>query len=115
MFVSRVGEGAPEQTLPTCASPSKTGVPWRGTRGPGVVRPTRRRVGAAYALFILANLLPPLIQGGLLSIGRFTATLFPLFLALALLAAGRRTTLVIVFAITQGFVATVFFTWRPIY
>jgi hypothetical protein len=81
-----------------------------------LVWPVWRRVGAAYALFILANLLPPLAQGGLLSIGRFTATLFPLFLALALLvAAERRTTLVIVFAIAQGFIATVFFTWRPIY
>jgi hypothetical protein len=30
-------------------------------------------------------------------------------------AADRRTALVSVFAIAQGFVATVFFTWRAIY
>jgi hypothetical protein len=81
-----------------------------------LVWPVWRRVGAAYALFVLANLLPPLVQGGLLSLGRFTATLFPLFLGLALIVAGeRRTTLLILFAIAQGLIAAVFFTWRPIY
>ena len=81
-----------------------------------LVWPVWRRIGAAYALFILANLLPPLIKGGFLSLGRFTATLFPLFLALALvIPAERRRNWIIVFAILQGLIATVFFTWRPIY
>ena len=81
-----------------------------------LIWPLWRRVGAAYALFVLANLVPPLIQGGLLSFGRFTATLFPLFLTMALLVPpARRTGWVIAFAIGQGLVAAVFFTWRPIY
>jgi hypothetical protein len=81
-----------------------------------LVWPVWRRIGPAYAAFMLANLLPPLIQGGVLSLGRFTATLFPQFLALALLVPpARRTSWIIAFAIAQGFVATVFFTWRPLY
>lgn len=82
----------------------------------GLVWPVARRVGPAYAVFMLANLLPPLFQGGLLSIGRFTATLFPQFLALALLVPGeRRIDWIIAFAIGQGLVAMVFFTWRPLF
>jgi len=81
-----------------------------------LVWPVWRRVGAPYALFILANLIPPLIKGGFLSLGRFTATLFPLFLALALMVpAERRVNWAIAFAIGQGLIAAVFFTWRGIY
>ena len=81
-----------------------------------LVWPVWRRIGAAYAVFILANVLPPLIQGGVLSLGRFTATLFPQFLALALLVSPeRRTSWIITFAIGQGLIASVFFTWRLIY
>jgi hypothetical protein len=82
----------------------------------GLVVPVWRRVGPAYALFMLASLLPPLVQGGLLSAGRFTAVLFPMFLALALLLPpARRTAWMLAFAIGQGFVAAIFFTGRPIY
>jgi hypothetical protein len=81
-----------------------------------LVWPVWRRVGPAYAVFILANLVPPLIKGGVLSLGRFTSTLFPLFLALALLIpAERRTSWIIAFAMGQGLIAAVFFTWRSIY
>jgi hypothetical protein len=81
-----------------------------------LVWPVWRRIGPAYAVFMLANLLPPMIQGGVLSLGRFTATLFPQFLALALLVpAERRTGWLIAFAIGQGLIAAVFFTWRPVY
>ena len=46
------------------------------------------------------------VQGGLLSSGRFTAVLFPMFLALALLVpAERRTGWIIAFALGQGLVA----------
>ena len=38
---------------------------------------------SAWGVFVLINLLPPLLAGGLLSMGRLTSTLFPLFLALA--------------------------------
>ena len=82
----------------------------------GLVWPVGRRIGPAYALFMLANLVPPIVQGGVLSLGRFTATLFPQFLALALMIPPeRRTGWIIAFAIAQGLVATVFFTWRPLY
>jgi hypothetical protein len=81
-----------------------------------LVWPVARRIGPAYAVFMLANLLPPLAQGGLLSAGRFTSTLFPQFLALALLVPGeRRTGWIIAFAVGQGLVATMFFTWRPLF
>ena len=81
-----------------------------------LVWPVWRRIGPAYAVFILANLLPPMVQGGVLSLGRFTATLFPQFLALALLLPPeRRTNWIIAFGIGQGLIAAVFFTWRPIY
>ena len=81
-----------------------------------MVWPVWRRIGPAYAVFILANLLPPIMQGGMLSLGRFTATLFPQFLALALLLPPeRRINWIIAFSIGQGLIAAVFFTWRPIY
>jgi hypothetical protein len=78
--------------------------------------PVWRRLGPAYGLFVLANLLPPLLQGGLLSSGRFTGVLFPIFLALAqLVPAGRRTGWIVAFALGQGLIATLFFTGRPVY
>ena len=81
-----------------------------------LVYPVWRRIGPAYAIFMLANLLPPMIQGGALSLGRFTSTLFPQFLALALLIPRERLTgWIVPFAIGQGLVAAVFFTWRVIY
>ena len=81
-----------------------------------MVWPVWRRVGPAYAVFMLATLLPPLFRGGVLSLGRFTATLFPQFLALALyLPPERRTSWIIAFSIGQGLIAAVFYTWRPIY
>jgi len=50
-----------------------------------LIYPVFRRLGPAWGVFVLVNLLPPLFAGGLLSMGRLTATLFPLFLALAAL------------------------------
>ena len=37
----------------------------------------------AWGVFVLISLLPPLFAGGLVSMGRLTSTLFPLFIALA--------------------------------
>jgi hypothetical protein len=78
--------------------------------------PVFRKLGLAYATFVLINLAPPLLAGGLLSMGRLSSTLFPVFLALAAVLPRRAVTpLVTVWAIGQGIVAALFFTWRPFY
>jgi hypothetical protein len=70
--------------------------------------------GAAYVLFILVNLGPAIVSGGLMSVGRFTSTLFPLFFALALVLPRRQLTgWVVGFSVLQGLFAVLFFTWRP--
>jgi mannosyltransferase PIG-V len=78
--------------------------------------PVFRRLGVAYVAFVLVNLVPPLLAGGVLSMGRLTATLFPLFLALAASVSPRAIPLfVTAFAIGQGLAAALFFTWRPLF
>jgi hypothetical protein len=80
------------------------------------VWPVYRRFGLPYAVLLLVNLLPPMMAGGLLSIGRVTSTLFPAFLWLgAALPARHRTPCAVAFAVLQGFAAVMFFTWRPLY
>jgi hypothetical protein len=80
------------------------------------VWPVYRRFGLPYAVFILLNVLPPMSAGGMLSMGRVTAVVFPVFLWLgAAVPARRRTAWIIGFALLQGFVAVMFFTWRPLY
>ena len=78
--------------------------------------PVVRRLGPSYALFVLVNIGPPLFAGGVLSMGRMTSTMFPLFLALAAMAPPRAVTpLVTGFAVGQGLAAALFFTWRPLF
>jgi hypothetical protein len=78
--------------------------------------PVARRIGLAYALFLLLMVLPPLAAGGFLSMGRVTSTLFPLFLYLGWsLRGSSRTGVVTACAILQGFLAVLFFTWRPMF
>lgn len=78
--------------------------------------PVARRLGYAFAAFILINVVPPMLAGGVLSMGRLTATLFPVFLALAVTVRPRAVTpLVTAFAIGQGLAAVLFFTWRPLF
>jgi hypothetical protein len=75
-----------------------------------------RRVGVAWGLFVLVTIVPPLAAGGVLSMGRLTSTLFPLFLALASLLSPRAALgCAAVFGVLQGFAAALFFTWRPLY
>ena len=47
------------------------------------VWPVARKLGLAYAVFILIFILPPMAAGGLISAGRFSSVLFPAFLWLA--------------------------------
>lgn len=80
------------------------------------VWPVYRRFGLPYAAFILITVLPPMAAGGLLSMGRVTSILFPVFLWLgAAVPVGHRTAWIAVFACLQGFVAVMFFTWRPLF
>ncbi len=80
------------------------------------VVPVYRRLGLPYAVFIILNVLPPMSAGGMLSMGRVTSIAFPVFLWLgAAVPARHRTTWLMVFALLQGFVAVMFFTWRPLF
>jgi len=78
-----------------------------------MVVPIVRHVGVAWAVFVLINVVPPLFAGGLMSMGRITSTLFPLFIALAAVIPLRAVPVWTTgFALLQGLVAVLFFTWR---
>ena len=84
--------------------------------GLGLIYPVFRRLGPAWGIFVVVNLVPPLFAGGFLSMGRLSATLFPLFLALSALVAPRNVPAwAAVFGIAQGLCTTLFFTWRDLY
>jgi hypothetical protein len=75
-----------------------------------------RRLGLAYALFIALNLGPPLVAGGVMSMGRFTSVMFPMFIYLGLALPERaRLAAIPAFAVGQGLAAVLFFTWRQMY
>jgi hypothetical protein len=81
-----------------------------------LVWPVFRRLGFAYALFILLNLIPPIFAGGALSMGRITSTLFPAFIVLAVSLPPRAVPAwASAFAIMQGLMAALFFTWREMF
>jgi hypothetical protein len=78
--------------------------------------PVARRFGLPYAVWLLVSVLPPVAAGGLLSMGRLTAVLFPAFFWLAaIIPPPHRIAWASVFALLQGFAAVMFFTWRPLY
>jgi hypothetical protein len=78
--------------------------------------PVFRKLGVAWAVLVLINLLPPLLAGGFLSMGRLTSTLFPLFLALAAILPPRAVGgWAAMFGIGQGIAAALFFTWRALF
>jgi hypothetical protein len=80
------------------------------------VWPVYRRFGVPYAALLLVNLVTPLMMGGLLSMGRLTSTLFPLFLALASILPSRAAlACAAAFGVLQGLAAALFFTWRELY
>lgn len=80
------------------------------------VWPVYRRIGLPYAVLILVNVVPPLMMGGLLSIGRVTSVLFPTFLWLGLaIPPTQRPAWVAVFGMLQAICAALFFTWRPLF
>lgn len=80
------------------------------------VVPVYRRFGLPYAVFIVLNVLPPMSAGGMLSMGRVTSIVFPVFLWLGgAVPAHHRAAWLMVFALLQAFVAVMFFTWRPLF
>jgi hypothetical protein len=82
----------------------------------GAAWPVWRRLGLAYAVFILINILPPLAAGGFMSAGRFSAVLFPVFVWLAAaVPVAHRLPWACGFMAFQAFVSMLFYTWRPMF
>ena len=80
------------------------------------VWPVTRRLGLAYGLFMLINIVPALASGGLLSAGRFSSVLFPAFIWLAIaVPSNHRAGWIATFAALQAFNAALFYTWRPLF
>jgi hypothetical protein len=78
--------------------------------------PVYRRLGVPYAVMLLVNMVPPLLMGGLLSMGRVTSVLFPAFVWLGTSIPPRhRTAWLVAFAMLQALCAAMFFTWRPLF
>ena len=75
-----------------------------------------KRFGLVYTSFLLLNLIPPMVAGGMLSVGRFTSVLFPAFFGLALSVSVRaRPAWIAAFAMGQALNASLFFTWRQLF
>jgi hypothetical protein len=82
----------------------------------GAAWPVARRLGLAYAVFILVNMLPPLAAGGFLSAGRLSSVMFPCFIWLGgVVPARHRPAWIASFMAVQAFNAALFYTWRPLY
>jgi len=80
------------------------------------VWPVARRLGLAYAVFILINILPPIAQGGLMSAGRFSSVLFPAFIWMAAaVRPSHRGGWIASFAALQALNAAMFYTWRQLF
>ena len=78
--------------------------------------PVARRLGVAYALWMVLNVWPSITAVNLISAGRYTAVLFPAFIWLAGAAPERhRGGWIAAFAALQAFGAAMFYTWRPLY
>jgi hypothetical protein len=79
------------------------------------ILPVAGQLGAAYAIWIAVNIFPPVATHLLLSLGRFTSVLFPVFFWLAGYIRPRRLIPVVgAFAAAQIILAVWFFLWRPV-
>jgi hypothetical protein len=77
--------------------------------------PVTKLLGAAYGLFVALSVAPGLLRHGLMSLGRFSSVMFPVFAWLAVRVQGRaRTRLILAFAVGQAVLAALFFLWEPI-
>ncbi len=77
--------------------------------------PVWRRFGMAYAVWIVVNLVPPVAMHLFVSLGRFTAVLFPVFFWLAMrIPTSRVPAVAMAFAAGQIVLAVWFFLWHPV-
>ena len=75
-----------------------------------------RRIGAPYALFVVANLALPLSSGDAVGLGRYTTVLFPIFIWLATLEGNvRQASIVAVFAMFYMLCLSLHVTLHPIF
>jgi hypothetical protein len=80
------------------------------------IRPATRRLGLAYGLWIVVNIVPPLAGHLFISLGRFVSVLFPFFFWLALRIPRERVRPVAaVFFAGQVIMAFGFFLWLKVY
>lgn len=78
--------------------------------------PVGRRLGPELAAYVAVSTLVPLVYGGLMSMGRFTSVLFPIFLWLGLALGPRaRDATLLAFVSGQTLLAAFFFTWRQVF
>jgi hypothetical protein len=81
-----------------------------------MIWPVYRRIGGPWAAYVLVSVAAPVLAGGVLSMGRLTSSLFPLFLALAAILPSRAVSgWAAAFAMLQALCAALFFTWRQLY
>lgn len=81
-----------------------------------MVAPVFRRLGFAAGMFMLVNIAAPFMAGGVVAMGRYTSTLFPMFIALAgIMPRGAAIPFIIASSMVQGVVAVLFFTGRPLF
>jgi hypothetical protein len=79
------------------------------------IRPITRRLGLPYGLWIAVNIFPPVAAHLFISLGRFTAVLFPMFFWLATaIPRPKLRPVAIGFAALQAVFAVWFFLWRPL-
>ena len=78
--------------------------------------PVARRLGLAYAVFILINMLPPLAAGGL-HVGRtvFVGDLSGVLWLAGAVPVHHRAAWIASFMALQAFNAALFYTWRPMF
>jgi hypothetical protein len=82
----------------------------------GAIWPVTKRLGLAAGALVAINTLVPVLFGGLISMGRFTSVLFPVFIWLAVSLRPRtRWAMTVLFAMGQGLGAAAHFTWRPFF
>jgi hypothetical protein len=119
--ISGITSGAYRYLIEYGVLASITGVPFDAlnalatTFAIALVWPVTRRFGLAYGLVVAINVAAPLVAGGVLSMGRITSVLFPMFLWLgAAVPARQRPIWATAFGMGQAFAATLFFTWRQL-